>query len=111
MTRPITGLRDSNGAPIFVGDRLKTSVTCNEEKYGQWAMYRVVQRGIVPVLVYVESEKGQVLPQGMAGGVLSDQYDLKALMTCDSGDDLRPIDTLVNMDTAFNTGFSVTNRC
>ncbi len=89
-----TGLRDSNGAPIHIGDFVKKPVDCNHEVHGEWAIYEVRTQGVVPILSYVRSEKGQVLPEGYTGSVLSDEYDGKMFVFATDSTVLRPMDEL-----------------
>ena len=85
-----TGLRDSDGANIYIGSKLRSKVTCNTEMHGEWAYYDVVQRGIIPVMRYTHSERGEVLPVGYLSCCLSDMYDGKMLMFAKNIGDLRP---------------------
>jgi hypothetical protein len=57
-----TGLYDSNGQPIHVGDKVKRKVNGNTDYHGEWAIYEVAVRGMIPVLMYVTSEKGDQIP-------------------------------------------------
>lgn len=70
-----TGLIDSNGKVICIGDRVRVDVTCNTQLHGTWAIYEVKLRGIVPIISYVTSKKGDVLPLGYLACPLSDKYD------------------------------------
>lgn len=89
-----TGLSDSNGEPIMVGDLVKQPVTINKNLHGEWAVHEVIQRGLTPVLMYHHSEKGDVLPRHYTGAPLCDFYDGK--MFCFASDlaSLRPTDAL-----------------
>lgn len=96
-TGPPTGLHDSNGRMIYIGEDVRMEVTGNTEVHGEWAIYRVEARGMVPTLSYLRSEKGQVYPEGYSGSVLSDYYDRKMLlMMCDL-DQLRPRDIRIEV--------------
>ena len=53
-----TGLCDSDGNMLFVGDRIRMVVTANKGLHGEWAEYEIEMRGIVPVIFYKWSEKG-----------------------------------------------------
>ena len=75
-----TGLRDSNGNPIRVGDRVKMEVTGNRQVHGDWSIYQVVCRGLIPVLSYRISEKGQIFPEDYTGSRLADYYDQESLL-------------------------------
>jgi hypothetical protein len=85
-----TGLCDSNGREIHVGDRLRKEVECNEEFHGPWSIYRVKLQGLVPILTYEESEKGKVLPSGYLACALSDEYNQKLFLWATDPKELRP---------------------
>lgn len=87
-----TGLRDSNGRMICVGDKVKIPVTANIEFHGKWSIYEVELKGIVPVLLYVTSEKGTKFPRGYTGCALSTYYDQKEFLFAVNLDDIRPGD-------------------
>lgn len=91
----LTGFCDSNGTPIRVGDLLRKIVDTNRELHGNWAYYRVVQRGIAPFLFYEYSEAGEVLPPGMAGGPLTDEYDIEQIFRDPDPSSVRPNDELL----------------
>ncbi|MGP1715627.1 MAG: hypothetical protein ACTS9Y_00480 [Methylophilus sp.] len=78
-----TGLIDSNSQPIKIGDLVKMECTINQELHGKFCLYRVEQRGMIPVLCYEASERGKAVPRGYLGCLLSENYDLKLLMTGD----------------------------
>lgn len=84
--RVSTGLCDSNGKEVFVGDKLKKDVTCNNDMHGDWAIYEVKQQGLTPIISYVESEKGKLLPEGYLAAPLCGEYDRK--MFCFTRDTL-----------------------
>lgn len=75
-----TGLVDSLGQCIRIGSLVKMEVTVNQDFHGAWSLYEVQIQGIVPVLKYVESEKGEVLPRGYLAVPLSHQYDQKLFL-------------------------------
>lgn len=85
-----TGLHDSDGNMIHIGDHVRKPCEINTELHGTWSEYEITQRGIVPVLMYVKSEKGQILPRGYTGQPLSDQYDRKNFMFVTDISTLRP---------------------
>lgn len=87
-----TGLCDSNGTPISVGDKLKKPVDCNRELHGEWAVYEVIQRGLTPVISYLYSEKGKVLPEGYLASPLCSEYDGKMFCFARDLQALRPTD-------------------
>lgn len=72
-----TGLCDSQGVEVFVGDQLKRPVECNQEFHGDWAIYEVRQQGLTPIIAYIRSEKGQLLPEGYLATPLCELYDGK----------------------------------
>lgn len=90
-----TGLCDSNGQLIRVGDILRKEVTCNNELHGDWALYRVELQGLTPVIRYVSSEKGEILPAGYLGAPLADEYDRKMFTFTTCVERLRPDDQLI----------------
>lgn len=75
MPRIETGLYDSDQQPICVGDLLKLEVTSNTDLHGSYSVYEVIQPGVIPLMSYLYSEKGQVVPKGKAGGPLNNMYD------------------------------------
>src|ERR1035437_5576560 len=85
-----TGLRDSNGVTIHVGDYVQRQVTGNVEIHGEWTIQLVETRGIVPILSYVKSEKGPILPEGYTAGLLSHLYDQDMLVFINDVTTLRP---------------------
>lgn len=88
--RSETGLRDSNGKMICIGDLVRIETECNEEFHGKWTVFEVVLRGAVPALLYVESETGKKLPRGYIGCPLSDKYSQKMLLWATDLGDLKP---------------------
>jgi len=90
-----TGLCDSNGDQIKIGDKLKQPVTINDGLHGKWAVYEVKQRGMTPIISYLYSEKGEILPAGYLASPLCDLYDGK--MFCFARDvmTLRPSEDLI----------------
>jgi hypothetical protein len=93
-----TGLYDSNGQPIHVGDKVKRKVNGNTDYHGEWAIYEVVVRGMIPVLMYVTSEKGDRFPRGYTGCALSEQYDAKMFLWGSDLADVRPYDEMTVFD-------------
>ncbi len=90
-----TGLHDSEGVEIRVGDLVTKTTDCNASRHGACAYYRVIQRGLTPVLVYERSDSGQVLPAGMTGGILCDEYDLEEFIRSADLSAIRPVSTLL----------------
>jgi hypothetical protein len=91
----VTGLCDSHGTPIVIGDLVRKNTDCNQDLHGEWTDYRVSLRGMVPVLLYVRSQKGQILPGGYTGKPLSECYDPKNFMFVIDVGSLRPREALV----------------
>lgn len=91
---PSTGLCDSHGVELYVGDIVRKPVDANTEVHGDWALYRIVQQGLTPLLLYVRSEKGQVLPEGYTGCVLADLYNPKMFCFATDPLSLRPVDDI-----------------
>lgn len=92
MRGTATGLMDSNGRPILVGDYVRIPTDVNQEFHGAWAEYEVVMQGLIPVLYYRRSEAGELLPQGYLAQELSGLYDLKLLLYARDVSTLRPRD-------------------
>lgn len=86
-----TGCCDSEGEMIYVGGRVRGG-TCNEECHGKWVDYEVKQQGLTPILSYLISEKGQVLPVGHTACILANEYDHKDFVFADDLSKLTPID-------------------
>lgn len=91
-----TGLYDSGGKEIKVGDKIKIPVTKNKNLYGEWAIYEVILVGIVPILLYVKSQKGKVIKKETSLAVfLSDKYPSTELLFAKDTRDIKPKDDLV----------------
>jgi hypothetical protein len=95
MSKVSTGLCDSEGTEMFVGDMVKVPVTCNEDFHGSYSIYEIKQQGLTPVFSYVRSEKGEMLPKGYAGAVLAEWYDTKMFLMAEDSLALRPTDDFV----------------
>ena len=92
------GLCDSNGDELRVGDKVKMPVDCNNEMHGNWSIYTVKLQGMVPILSYFKSEKGQVLPEGYTACCLSDRYDQKMFVFAKDSNDLRPNENIFKVN-------------
>lgn len=84
-----TGLCDSNGREIRVGDRLKVACS-NTEVHGEWALFDVALRGLTPIRSYVISEKGEIWPVGYEACILATDYDSKLFLFGKNLTNLRP---------------------
>ncbi|QDT26823.1 hypothetical protein Enr10x_21330 [Gimesia panareensis] len=94
---PPTGLCDINGKHIHVGDLVKLNTVFNPEVHGDYSIYRIEMRGMVPVMIYQRSQKGQALPKGYNGTLLSSYYDLKMLLFATHLSDVRPKDRNIQL--------------
>lgn len=75
-----TGFLDSEGRPIYEGDILRVSTSdFAHDLHGTWADYQVTFRNGLWVGHYLQSEKGQILPNGYLACELSDYVDSDAL--------------------------------
>ena len=90
-----TGLHDSMGNPIHIGDTISWQ-TRNVEVHGHWADHKVIAKGMIPITQYVLSQRGLVLPPAYLSGKLADCYDQKRLCFEDI-DELRPADTHIEV--------------
>jgi len=78
-----TGFQDERGSDIRIGDVLRRYVEAGTEiepGHGTWMDFRVVARGVVPVLVYLKSEKGQVVAAGSLRMLLSEDFEQRMLL-------------------------------
>ncbi len=89
-----TGLYDSAGAELCIGDIVQQPVTGNISLHGTWSRMLVWAQGVVPVLMYITSETGPQLPFGYLATPLSDMYDQKLLLWAMDTAKLRPRDEL-----------------
>ena len=90
-----TGLFDSDGRGILIGSIVRTQTTINTEFHGDWADYKVIQRGMTPVVSYLRSEKGEMLPEGYLSRALHTYYDAKLFLFSTKLDNIRPIGRLI----------------
>ena len=70
-------LCDSEQVEFRVGDKVRHFDSINKDMHGEWVDYEVKMQGSVPILLYLQSESGRVLPKGGTGGPLSNIYDSK----------------------------------
>ncbi len=89
-----TGLCDSVGEAIHVGDLIKMIVTGNSDLHGEWAYYEVKQKGLTPILSYIKSDKGQIVPKGYLSMVLCDNYNMKNFLMCNDIGMLNPLEEI-----------------
>lgn len=88
-----TGVADSTGREILIGDRVRQPcVNPDSSPHGQWAVHEVLMQASFPILSYCYSQKGKVLPRGYTRGFLSDLYDPKVLLWINEGHLPRPMD-------------------
>ena len=90
-----TGVSDSKGQPINIGNQIKQPTDINEDVHGSWVIYDVIAKGMIPFVKYSHSETGQPIPKGMGEMPLADFYDRKEL--CNTAD----INTLTPYDEIF----------
>ncbi len=89
-----TGLYDSHGTEICIGDRLRKRIACDREFHGDWAEFEVRQHGTTPILAYIRSQTGEVLPAGSLTAPLSYEYSPKAFSLAQDVSALKPIHAL-----------------
>ena len=94
MTSEHTGLYDSDGLGLAIGTIVRKAVTANTDAHGSWAEYVVKRQGMTPILSYLRSEKGQVLPAGYLASLLADEYDSKMFLFTNKLADLRPVERM-----------------
>jgi len=90
----LTGLCDSKGASIRIGDILRKPTECSDGPHGGFVYFRVAQRGMTPVMIYETSETGHALPKGMSGCALCDEYDQEEFIRAPDLTEIRPVDQL-----------------
>lgn len=90
-----TGLHDSTGHEIRIGDIVQQPVTGNTDMHGSWSRMLVWAQGVVPILLYVESETGKQLPFGYLAVMLSTVYDAKSFLWAADASRLRPEEELI----------------
>lgn len=85
-----TGFVDSGGRDICVGDHVHAQVTGNSAVHGDWCVYRIIQRGLAPALMYRYSQHGYIFPEEYTGQFLTDVYDRKLSLFVEDTTTLRP---------------------
>lgn len=85
-----TGLCDSKGKEICVGDIVRHHTTFNVDVHGKWVDYQVKLRGLTPVLMYHRSQLGAILPVAYTGQALHQFYDAKMFLFHTDLSALRP---------------------
>ena len=93
-----TGLYDSNGREIKIGDLVQKPVTCGTRLHGEWSRMRVACQGVVPILLYEISQTGAQLPFGYLACPLSGEYDVKTLLWAKDLSRVLPEESLVVVD-------------
>jgi hypothetical protein len=86
------GLCDSNGIEFKTGSIVRAD-TFNDI-HGSWVDYEIKLMGTTPLMIYLKSEKGQVLPKGHSGCPLSSFYDVKEFVFSKNSMSLRPDEDL-----------------
>ena len=84
------GLCDSSGLELKLGSVVRRKSEINKEMHGEWVDYEVTLQGTVPLLTYLRSQKGDVLPKGYTASCLSDFYNLKMFVFSKKSLNLRP---------------------
>jgi hypothetical protein len=87
------GLCDSNGVEFKSGSVVRSG-TCNEDFHGCWVDYEIKLQGTTPLMVYLRSEKGILLPKGYTGCPLSNFYDVEMFVFAKDSMSLRPDENL-----------------
>ena len=93
------GLCDTNGKEFKVGSIVRRSTDINEVMHGSWVDYEITVQGITPLMKYLRSETGEVLPKGYTGCCLSDFYDMNMFVFANDSMSLRPDEDLFIQDT------------
>jgi hypothetical protein len=78
------GLCDSNGVEFKSGSVVRSG-TCNEDFHGCWVDYEIKLQGTTPLMVYLRSEKGILLPNF---------YDVEMFVFAKDSMSLRPDENL-----------------
>lgn len=94
-----TGLNDSNGLPINIGSQVKCPAEINQDVHGDWVVYNIIAKGIIPFVKYSHSETGQAIPGGMGEMPLTDFYDRNELCHTGNISTLLPDDEIVVITT------------
>ena len=93
------GLCDTNGKEFKVGSIVRRSTDINTGMHGSWVDYEITVQGTTPLMKYLRSETGEVLPKGYTGCFLSDVYDMKLFVFANDSMILRPTEDLFIQDT------------
>lgn len=91
----LLGICDSKGIEFRVGSIVRRNTEINFEVHGNWVDYRVILQGTTPLLSYLKSEKGQVLPIGYTACCLCNEYDYKMFVFATDLKTLRPDSELI----------------
>lgn len=74
-------LYDSGGTLIKLNDYIKLEVMpFVDDQHGEFSYYKVKLSHGIPIISYVCSDKGYILPPGYTGRILSDLYDPKSII-------------------------------
>lgn len=85
------GLCDTNGVEFRVGCIVR-SECINQDIHGTWVDYEITLQGVIPILSYLRSEKGEILKVGGTACCLSDIYDNEQFVFAKDAMSLRPED-------------------
>lgn len=88
-----TGLYDTAGNHILVGSVVKRR-SSSPEYHGEWVYHEVKLQGLTPILSYLKSDKGQVIPKGHSVGILAHSYDHQSFVFADDLSGLKPEDDM-----------------
>jgi len=92
------GLCDSEGTEFHYGSIVRRTTDINNDMHGEWVDYEVTLQGTTPLLSYLRSEKGQVLPVGYTACCLCNEYDHKMFVFAADSMTLRPESSLLVLD-------------
>jgi hypothetical protein len=91
----LIGLCDSNGVEFKTGSIVRHKNDINHDLHGTWCEYKILLQGTTPLMVYIRSEKGLILPIGYTACCLSNFYDLNLFVFSENSMDLRPEENLI----------------
>ena len=92
-----TGLYDSSGKEIHFGDHVRMQSPIESSPHGEWTIQVIKKRLTFPVVSYVTSQAGQVMPEGYGASLLTDFYEPKALLFALDLSRVLPVDTTIEV--------------